>query len=85
MADDSASDPSSDIRLVEGNGTAGIVEVHFDNQWRTICSVDFAQSAAVVACLQLGFYGAYGHNVTARYVCLHGEVCPTSSNWKFLT
>ena len=86
MANDSASDPSSDIRLVEGNGTAGIVEVHLDNQWRAICSTEFAQLAAVVACLQLGFYGAYGHNITAKYVCLHGKVYPTSSsNWKFLT
>ena len=67
MANDSADDPSNNIRLIEGNGTAGIVEVLVEGQWRTVCSTEF-KSAALVACLQLGFYGAYSYNATTKYV-----------------
>lgn len=68
MANDSADDPSNSIRLMEENVTAGIVEVRVEGKWRTVCSAEFTLSAALVACLQLGFYGAYSHNSTTKYV-----------------
>ena len=60
-ASSDSADPSNDIRLVNGNSTDGTVEVRVGGQWRTVCSIFFSQSAAVVACRQLGFLGAYGY------------------------
>ena len=76
MANDSAVDPSNNIQLIKGNGTAGIVEVRVEGQWRTVCSMGFTQSTARVACLQLGFYGAYSHNATTKYVYFEKRVGP---------
>jgi hypothetical protein len=51
---------SAVIRLVSKTGksskvTSGILEVLVNNTWGTVCSRNFGEKEAVVACKQLGF------------------------------
>ena len=53
---------TADIRLIPANGTnqtgvvsSGRLEVFHNQSWGTVCSRNFGESDAVMACRQLGF------------------------------
>ncbi|KAJ8038536.1 Deleted in malignant brain tumors 1 protein [Holothuria leucospilota] len=56
-----------DIRLTEGNWSAGRVEIYFQHMWRSVCDEDWELSEAVVACRQLGFGNAFHNTNTLSY------------------
>ena len=45
----------SDLRLVNGNTTSGLLQVNIDNQWGTVCGLEFDHFDAHVACREMGF------------------------------
>ena len=61
---------SGDLRLVDGDGSTGRLEVYFFGQWGTVCDDGFGSSEARVACQQLGFsdYSSYGNVGNSQYV-----------------
>ena len=65
-------DREGGLRLTgrEANSSAGAVEIFFKGRWNRICSVLFKQTAADVACRQLGYSGAIGFYDDGRYVCM---------------
>ena len=56
------------LRLVGGNSSAGVLEIFLNGQWNRICSILFKQTAADVACRQLGYSGAIGFYGDGRYM-----------------
>ncbi|XP_014681507.1 PREDICTED: deleted in malignant brain tumors 1 protein-like [Priapulus caudatus] len=53
---------SSTVRLIEGNATAGNVQVLHNNQWKYVCDDSWGFEDAQVACRQMGFRNVY--NIT---------------------
>lgn len=74
---------SQHIQLEPGtviSGTAGIVQVLYNNQWGTVCHHEFDLDDAKVACRQLGFTKAvgswqYGHLQSGGKVWLDYMAC----------
>jgi deleted-in-malignant-brain-tumors protein 1 len=62
-------DREGGLRLTgrEANSSAGAVEIFFKGRWNRICSILFKQTAADVACRQLGYSGAIGFYDDGRY------------------
>ena len=48
------------------SSSAGAVEIFLNGKWNRICSVLFKQTAADVACRQLGYSGAIGFFIDGR-------------------
>ena len=61
--------------MVGGNSSAGNLEIFLNGQWNRICSYLFHQTAADVACRQLGYSGAIGFYDDGRYVCVRVCTC----------
>ena len=45
----------TDIRLVDGNETSGLVEVFYDCDWKSVCDDYWTDADGNVACKHLGF------------------------------
>lgn len=54
------------MRLVNGNSSAGRLEVFHNGIWGTVCDDDFGMDEAEVVCRQLGFRSAVKY-----YCCAH--------------
>lgn len=56
-----------DVRLVDGNSTAGRVEIYLDGVWGTVCDDYWDVTDGNVVCRQLGFSGAISVQSNAFY------------------
>ena len=73
-----------EVRLVgEGSPSEGIVELYSRQYgWATLCTTDWDDNDAQVACMQLGYTG--GRSTTSRWAC-YLNVIPMVNSWGVTT
>ena len=52
----------ADDQAFHNDGKSGLLEVYYDNEWKSVCDDHWTDKDANVACRQLGFLG-YGESL----------------------